>query len=124
LKYEATINFEVKDERVDLTELMAGHKIDIRGMELVGRTDQGDESVWVMASIPAAVEWSDDKKEEMSQATKETSRRLGVDEETVEQLVEWMSYVYDLMTSKGLCADPAYHVIPEALEVMRNRAPG
>jgi hypothetical protein len=91
VKYEATINFDVKDEAVDLTELLAHHKIDIRGTELVGRTDKGDESAWQMASIPAAVEWRDDEKQEISQATKETSRRLGVAEEAVEQLVEWMS---------------------------------
>jgi hypothetical protein len=113
---------EVEDETVDLIELLAHHKIDIRGMGLVGRSDEGDESAWQMASIPAAVEWSDDKKQEMSRATEETSRRLGVDEEVVEQLVEWMSYVYDLMASTGLCASSAYHASPEALEVMQRRA--
>lgn len=122
MKYEATVNFEVKDETVDLTALITHHKIDIRGMALVGRTDEGEvESEWQMAS-GGQVEWSDDKIAKMSLATKETSRRLGVDEEAVEQLVEWMSYVYDLMVSKGLCASSAYHAIPEALEVMQRRA--
>lgn len=122
MKYEATVNFEVKDDTVDLTALIAHHKIDIRGMALVSRTDEGEvESEWQMAS-GGQVEWSDDKIAKMSRATKETSRRLGVDEEAVEQLVEWMSYVYDLMVSKGLCASSAYHAIPEALEVMQRRA--
>jgi hypothetical protein len=123
VKYEATINFELREEKVDLLDLIADHKIDIHGMGLVGRTDEGEvESEWQMMSIPAAVEWADDKKQEMSQATKETSRRLGAGEESVEQVVEWMSYVYDLMVSKGLCASSAYHAIPEALELMRSRA--
>jgi hypothetical protein len=30
MKYEATIHFEVKDEKVDLTDLVANQKIDVQ----------------------------------------------------------------------------------------------
>lgn len=122
MKYEATIHFEVKDEKVDLTDLIADHKIDIHGVGLVGRTDEGEVESEMQMAWGGVVGWSDEKQERMSQATKETSRRLGVDEETVEQLVEWVSYVYQHMASKGLCAYPDERVIPEALEFMRSRA--
>jgi hypothetical protein len=121
MKYEATIHFEVRDEKLDLTDLIADQKIDIHGVGLVGRTDEGVASEMQMA-WGGVVGWSDEKQERMSQATKETSRPLGVDEETVEQLVEWVSYVYQHMASKGLCAYPDERVIPEALEFMRSRA--
>jgi hypothetical protein len=45
MKYEATIHFELKDEKVDLTELITDQKIDIHGVGLVGRTD-ADDSEW------------------------------------------------------------------------------
>jgi hypothetical protein len=32
MKSEATIHFEVKDERVDLTDLVADQKIDVHGV--------------------------------------------------------------------------------------------
>jgi hypothetical protein len=122
MKYEATIHFEVRDEKIDLTELIADQKIDIHGLGLVGRTDEGEVASEMQIAWGGVVGWSDEKQERMSQATKETSRRLGVDEEIVEQLVEWVSYVYQHMASKGLCAYPDERVIPEALEFMRSRA--
>jgi hypothetical protein len=122
MKYEATIHFEVRDEKIDLTELIADQKIDIHGLGLVGRTDEGEVASEMQMAWGGVVGWSDEKQERMSQATKETSRRLGVDEEIVEQLVEWVSYVYQHMASKGLCAYPDERVIPEALEFMRSRA--
>jgi hypothetical protein len=122
VNYEATINFAVNDENVDVADLIAHQKIAIHGVGLVSRTDEGEVASEMQMAWGGVVGWSDEKQETMSQATKETSHRLGVDEETVEQLVEWMSYVYQHMASKGLCAYPDERVIPEALEFMRNRA--
>jgi hypothetical protein len=42
MNYEATIQFEVKDENVHLTDLIRDQKIDIHGVVLVGRTDDGE----------------------------------------------------------------------------------
>jgi hypothetical protein len=125
MKYEATIHFELKDEKVDLTELITDQKIDIHGVGLVGRTDEGEVASEMQMMWGGVVGWSDDKKVKMAQATEDVSRRLGVDEETAEQLCEWMSFVYGLMASHGLCAYPGdqpVRVIPEALEFMRSRA--
>lgn len=126
MKYEATIHFEVKDEKVDLTDLIAEQKIDVHGVGLVGRTDEGEVASEMQMMWGGVVGWRDDKEVKMAQATKEISRRLGVDEETAEQLCEWMSYVYGLMATQGLCAYPGdqpVHAIPEALEFLRTRAP-
>jgi hypothetical protein len=62
----------------------------------------------------------------VDQATKEITRRLGVDEETAHRLWEGMSGTYELMAGKGLCAclggEQSVRVIPEALELIRTRA--
>jgi hypothetical protein len=125
MQYEATIHFEVKDENVDLTDLIADEKIDILGVGLIGRTDDGEvasemEMGWVGA------DWSPEAKVKIAQATKEISRRLEVDEETANRLWEGMSDVYELMAGHDLCAYPgggqSVRVIPEALEFIRMRA--
>jgi hypothetical protein len=43
VQYEATINFEVKDTDPDIIGLIrAARKIDLSGVELIGRTDEGE----------------------------------------------------------------------------------
>jgi hypothetical protein len=74
MKYEATIHFEVKDEKVDLTDLIADHKIDIHGLGLVGRTNDGEVASEMQMAWGGVVGWSDEKQERMRQATTESSR--------------------------------------------------
>jgi hypothetical protein len=62
MKYEATIHFELKDEKVDLTELITDQKIDIHGVGLVGRTDEGEVASEMQMMWGGVVGWSDDKK--------------------------------------------------------------
>jgi hypothetical protein len=126
MNYEATIHFEVKDENVDLTDLIADQKIDIHGVGLVGRTDEGEVASELQMMWGGVVDWRPEVKVKIAQATKELSRRLGVDEETADHLWEGMSAIYELMAGKGLCAYPggeqSVRVIPEALEFIRTRA--
>jgi hypothetical protein len=126
MKYETTIHFEVKDEKVDLTDLIAEQKIDIHGVDLVAPHRRRRSRVGNTDDVGWRRGWRDDKKVKMAQATKEISRRLGVDDDTAEQLCEGTSYVYELMATQGLCAYPGdqpAHAIPEALDLMRTRAP-
>lgn len=126
MKYEATIHFEVKDETVDLADLIAGQKIDIHGVGLIGRTDEGEVVSGMQTGWVGVVDWTPEAKVKIAQATKEISRRLEVDEETANRLWEGMSDVYELMAGQGLCAYPggeqSVRVIPEALEFVRSRA--
>jgi phytoene/squalene synthetase len=126
MKYEATIHFEVKDENVDLTELIADQKIDIHGVGLVGRTDEGEVASEMQMMWGGEVDWRSEAKVKIAQATKEISRRLDVDEETANSLWEGMSGVYELMAAKGMSAFPggvqSVNVIPEALEYIRRSA--
>jgi hypothetical protein len=126
MKYEATIHFEVRDEKVDLTDLVADQKIDIQGVGLVGRTDEGEVASELQMMWGGVVDWRPEAKVKIAKATKEISRRLGVDEETADRLWEGMSGTYELMAGKALCAypggDQSVRVIPEALEFIRTRA--
>ena len=126
MRYEATIQFEVEDEKVDLTDLIAGRAIDIHGVGLIGRTDEGEVVSEMQMGRVGVVDWSPEAKVMIAQATKEISRRLEVDEETADRLWEGVSDVYELMAGKGLCAYPggeqSVRVIPEALEFIRSRA--
>jgi hypothetical protein len=126
MKYEATIHFELNDENVDLTDLLTDRKIDISGVGLIGRTDEGEVASEMQMMWGGVVDWRPEAKVRIAQATKEISRRLDVDEETGERLWEGMSDVYELMAAKGLCAYPggeqSVRVIPEALEFIRTRA--
>jgi hypothetical protein len=126
MKYEATIQFEVKDENVDLTDLITGQKIDIHGVGLIGRTDEGEVASEMQMMWGGVVDWTPEAKVKIAQATKAISRRLEVDEETANRLWEGMSDVYELMAGQGLCAYPggeqSVRVIPEALEFIRSRA--
>jgi hypothetical protein len=126
MKYEATIHFEVKDEKVDLTDLVADQKIDVQGVGLVGRTDEGEVASELQMMWGGVVDWRPEAKVKIAKATKEISRRLEVDEETADRLWEGMSGTYELMAGKGLCAypggDQSVRVIPEALEFIRTRA--
>ena len=127
MKYEATIRFEVKDDTVDLTDLVSPEKVDIHGVGLIGRTDKGEvTSEMQMGWGGAAVDWTPEAKVKIAQATREISRRLKVDEEIADRLWEGMSDVYELMAGQGLCAYPggeqSVRVIPEALEFIRSRA--
>jgi hypothetical protein len=79
MKYEATIHFDVKDEKVDLTDLIAGQKIDIHGVGLVGRTDEGEVASELQMMWGGVVDWRPEAKVKIAQATKEISRRLGLD---------------------------------------------
>ncbi len=73
-----------------------------------------------------AVDWTDEAKVRIAEATKKIVRRLEVDQETADRLWEGMAEVYEAMASKGLCAYPggeqSVRVIPEALEYIRRRA--
>lgn len=126
MKYEATIHFEVNDENVDLTDLITGQKIDVHGVGLIGRTDEGEVASEMQMMWGGVADWTPEAKVKIAQATKEISRRLEVDEETANRLWEGMSDVYELMAAKGLCAYPggeqSVRVIPEGLEFIRNRA--
>ena len=72
------------------------------------------------------MDWTDEAKVRIAQATKEISQQLEVDEETADRLWEGMSDVYELMAAHGLCAypggDQSVRVIPEALDFIRSRA--
>ena len=126
MKYEATIQFEVKDENVDLTDLIADQKVDIHGVGLIGRTDEGEVASEMQMMWGGVVDWTPEARLKIAQATKEISRRLEVDEETANRLWEGMSDVYEVMASQGLCAYPggkqSVGVIPDALEFIRSRA--
>jgi hypothetical protein len=126
MKYEATIQFEVKDENVDLTDLITGQKLDIHGVGLIGRTDDGEVASEMQMMRGGVVDWTPEAKVKIAQATKEISRRLEVDEETANRLWEGISDVYELMAGQGLCAYPggeqSVRVIPEALEFIRSKA--
>jgi hypothetical protein len=126
MKYEATIHFEVKDENVDLTDLIADQKIDIYGVGLIGRTDDGEVESGMQMGRVGVVDWAPEARVKIVQATKEIRRRLEVDEETANRLWEAMSDVYEVMAGQDLCAYPggeqSVRVIPEALEFIRSRA--
>jgi hypothetical protein len=126
MKYEATIRFELNDENVDLTDLLTDRKIDLHGVGLVARTDEGEVASEMQMMWGGVVEWRPEAKVKSAHATEEISRRLEVDVETGERLLEGMSDVYELMAAKGLCAYPggeqSVSVIPEALEFIRSRA--
>lgn len=76
MKYEATVHFEVKEEKVDLTDLVADQKIDIHGVGLVGRTDEGEVASEMQMMWGGAVDWTPEAKVKIAQATKEIGRRL------------------------------------------------
>jgi hypothetical protein len=126
MKYEATIHFEVKDEKVDVTDLIAGQKVDIHGVGLIGHTDEGEIASEMHMGWGGVVDWTSEAKVKIAQATEEINRRLEVDEETANRLWEGMSDVYELMAGQGLCAFPggeqSVRVVPEALEFIRSRA--
>jgi hypothetical protein len=126
MRYEATINFEVKEE-VDLLGLIEVAKnLDLSGVEVTGRTDDGEVVEQMAMFRGGTVDWTDEAKVRIAEATKEIVRRLDVDEETANRLWEGMADVYETMASKGLSAYPggeqSGRVIPEALEFIRRRA--
>jgi hypothetical protein len=126
MRYEATIHFEVNDENVDLADLLSDRKIDIHGVGLIGRTDEGEVASETQMGWGGVVDWTPDAKVRIAEATDEISRRLEVDDETAIRLWEGMSDVYELMAANGLCAYPggeqSVRVIPETLEFVRTRA--
>jgi hypothetical protein len=126
MRYEATIHFEVNDENVALTDLLTDREIDIHGVGLIGRTDEGEVASEMQMGWAGVVDWTPDAKVRIVEATDEIGRRLEVDDETANRLWEGMSDVYELMAAKGLCAYPgggqSMRVIPESLEFVRNRA--
>jgi hypothetical protein len=92
-------------------------KIDIHGVGLIGRTDEGEVASEMQMMWGGVVDWTPEAKVKIAQATKEIGRRLEVDEETANRLWEGMSDVYEFMAGKGLCAYPggeqSVRVIPE-----------
>jgi hypothetical protein len=127
MKYEATINFEVKAEDIDILGLIeAAERIDLSGVELIGRTDDGEVAEQMTMGWGGAVDWTDEAKVRIAEATKEIAQRLDVDEESANRLWEGMADVYEVMASKGLSAYPggeqSVRVIPEALEFIRRRS--
>jgi hypothetical protein len=123
MKYEATIHFEVKDENIDLTGLITDQAIDVHGVGLIGRTDEGEVASEMGMMWGGVVDWTPEAKVKIAQATNEIGRRLEVDDETANRLWEGMSDVYELMAAQGMCAFPggeqSVKVIPEALEYIR-----
>jgi hypothetical protein len=127
LRYEATINFEIKDEGVDILGLIeAADKIDLSGVGLIGRTPDGEVVTQMTMFRGGTVDWTDETKVRIAEATQEIVRRLDVDEETANRLWEGMADVYEAMAGKGLSSYPggeqSVRVIPEALEFIRRRA--
>ena len=126
MKYEATIQFEVEDEKIDLTDLITRRAIDIHGVGLIGHTDEGEVVSEMQMGWGGVVDWTPEAKVKIAQATKEIRRRLEVDEETADRLWEQMSDVYEFMATRGLCAYPggeqSVRVIPEVLEFIRSRS--
>jgi len=62
MKYEATVQFEVKDETVDLTDLITDQKIDIHGLGLIGRTDEGEVASEMQMGWGGVVDWTPEAK--------------------------------------------------------------
>jgi hypothetical protein len=126
MKYEATIHFEVKDEDVNLTRLITDQQIDIHGLGLIGRTDDGEVASEMDMGWLGTVDWTPEAKVRIARATKQITRRLEVDEETANRLWEAMSDLYEVMAGQGLCAYPggeqSVRIIPETLEFIRSRA--
>jgi hypothetical protein len=127
VQYEATINFEVKDTDLDIIGLIkAARKIDLSGVELIGRTDEGEAVEEMVMARGGTVDWTDEATLRIAEATEEIGRRLGVDAEAANGLWEAMADVCEAMASEGLCAYPggeqSVRVIPEALEFIRVRA--
>jgi nicotinamide mononucleotide (NMN) deamidase PncC len=94
-------------------------------VELTGRTDEGEVTEEMTMFWGGVVDWTDEAKTRIAEATREIVRRLEVDEETANRLLEGMADVYEAMATKGLCAypggDQSVRVIPEALEFIRRR---
>jgi hypothetical protein len=129
MKYEATIVFEVEDKKVDLMELareLARRFPEILSLGVVGRNDKGEVIREMGMGRGGEIDWTDEAKVRIAEATKEIARRLEVDEETANLLWEGMSDVYEAMAARNLCAYPggpqSVRVIPEALEFIRDRA--
>jgi hypothetical protein len=126
MQYEATIHFEIKDENVNLTRLIADQRIGIHGLGLIGRTADGEVASEMDMGWVGTVDWTPEARVRIAQATIDISRRLEVDEQTADRLWEAMSDVYELMASQGLCAypggDQSVRGIPEALEFIRSRS--
>ena len=127
MKYEATINFELKDE-IDILDLIGHQKIDVHGLHMTGFTDEGDVASEMQMMWGGTVDWTNEAKARIADATNEIVRRLEVDETTAKRLWEGMSDVYETMAGKGLCDWPggeeSVRVIPEALEFIRSRGQG
>jgi hypothetical protein len=125
MKYQATIDFELEDE-VDILDLIGHRKFDLHGLHLTGFTDEGDVAREMKMMWGGTVDWTDEAKVRIAEATREIVRRLEVDETTANRLWEGMSDVYEAMAANGLCAWPggeqSVRVIPEALDFIRRRA--
>jgi hypothetical protein len=124
MMYEATINFELRDG-VDILDLIGDQKIDVHRLHLTGFTSEGHVASEMEMMWGGTVDWNDEAKARIAEATREIARRLEVDESTANRLWEWMSYVYEAMAANGLCAWPggeqSVRVIPETLEFIRSR---
>jgi hypothetical protein len=77
MKYEATIYFEVKDETVDLTHLLGGRTLDVHGVELIGRTDDGEVVSGMEMGWGGEVDWTDEAKVRIAKATKRDQPTTG-----------------------------------------------
>jgi hypothetical protein len=125
MKYEATITFELEDG-VDIFDLIGDRKFDLHGLHLTGFTAAGQVATEMEMMWGGTVDWTDEAKVRIAEATSEIVRRLEVDETTANRLWEGMSDVYEAMAANGLCAWPggeqSVHVIPEALDFIRRSA--
>jgi hypothetical protein len=125
MKYEATINFELQDA-VDIFDLIGDRKVDVHRLHLTGFTDEGHVTSEMEMMWGGTVDWTDEAKVRIAEATSEIVRRLEVDDTTANRLWEGMSDVYETLAANGLCDWPggeqSVRVIPEALEFIRSRA--
>jgi hypothetical protein len=91
MRYEATVHFEVKDDDLRLTELMTDlirdQKVQIDGLDLSCRTDEGELASQVSMGWGGEVGWSPEAEARIARATEDISQRLEVDETTANRLV-------------------------------------
>jgi hypothetical protein len=110
MEYEATIVFEVEDKKVDMMELvreLARRFPEILSLGLVGRTEEGEVVREMEMGRGGTVDWTDEAKVRIGQATKEIARRLEVDEETSNVLWEGMSTSTSSWRAKACVPTPA-----------------
>jgi hypothetical protein len=127
MKYEAIVNFEVRDEDVDILGLVkAAQKIDLSGVDLIGRTHDGE--VTEELTMFWAERWTGPTRPRFSspRPPKTSSGDLKWTRRPPTACGKGGRTFYETMAGKDLCAYPggeqSLRVISEALEFIRRRA--